>query len=146
MQVNGLELPERLIQLTKSRRWKRPADTHVLAELTGAAKPEDFTFLNLKRVAAETGGMLSLWREGHGNYYNLTSANDPDRSTDSRLLQVERTVLIAVNWDDEAICLDYRESLDEPKVVCGTWPPDPEPCQWKVIAETFDAFVEKLAL
>ncbi|HLY25499.1 MAG TPA: hypothetical protein VKQ72_04105 [Aggregatilineales bacterium] len=146
MNVNGLQLPERLLELAKARRWKRPADTRLLAEITGAAKPQDFTFLNLKRIAAETGGMLSLWREGHGNYYSFTTSSDPDRPTDRRLLNIERAVLIAVNWDDEAICLDYGENLDAPKVVCGTWPVDPEPCQWKIISDSFDAFVDQLGL
>src|SRR5258708_6664157 len=146
MMVNGLHLPERLLELVKARRWKRPADTRILAKISGAAKPQDFTFLNLKRIPAETGGMVSLWMEGHGNYYSLTSFSDPDRSVDPGLLNVNRAILIAVNWDDEAICLDYAENLDVPRVVCGIWPEDRERCQWKIIADTFEAFVEQLGL
>lgn len=146
MTVNGLRLPARLIELLEEGRWTRPSDVSVLAQMTGAERPEDFTFYSLDGMIRETAGNVDLWKEGYGQIYGLTSSSTPNQLSNPEFLDVDRAVLIAGNWNEEIIALDYRENLDEPKVVCGTWPGGRAPGQWKVIATTFNEFGERLGL
>ena len=144
--VNGLQLPALLVELVEDGRWERPIDISVLAEITEAKRPEYFIFDDFDGMIEETDGNIYLWNEGYGDTYSLTSSSDPDTATDSARLNVDLAVLIAGNWNEEVICLDYRESQDQPKVVCGTWPDPQKPCRWKVIAPSFDAFADRLGL
>ena len=142
--VNGLSLPLLLIELIESGRWKRPTDVSVLAEMTGVNRPEEFSFCQMDAIIRETGQFPLLLSEGLGHGYGLTSSNDPSASHNPSFLDVYRAVIIAVNWDEDIICLDYTENLNDPKVVCNlrlkTY------AEWKVIAPTFDAFAERLGL
>jgi hypothetical protein len=146
MIVNGMKLPARLVELMASGRWKRPADVSVLAEMTGAGLPEGFSFDPLEGMIRETSGMHKLPFEGYDYLYGYTSSRDLHAPRDPALLDVDYAVLIAGNHDEEAIALDYRESLDEPKVVCDYWSRDDKGLRWKVIASTFDEFADRLGL
>jgi hypothetical protein len=146
MLVNDLRLPAHLIELLEEGCWNRPSNIGVLAELTGAERPEDFSFNSLDGMSRETAGMMHLWKQGYGHSYSLTSSDDSAISSNPDLLVINRSVLIVGNWDEEVICLDYRESLSEPRVVCGIWPDSQGVCRWKVIAPTFESFAEHLGL
>jgi hypothetical protein len=146
MMVNGLKLPALLIELLETGRWQCPADASVLAAMTGAERPEEFAFDPLDSMIRETAGSVYLYNNGFEHIYNLTSSNASDRLSNPEALIVERSIVIAGNWAEETICLDYRDSLDEPSVVCGIWPDNRGRCYWKIIAPTFAAFAEQLGL
>jgi hypothetical protein len=64
--------------------------------------------------------------------------DDPSR------LDVRLAVVIANNWDEEGLCLDYRPGLNQPRVVAGMWVDDSSPMAWRIIARDFPAFVDLL--
>ena len=146
MIVNGLKIPARLIELIESGRWKCPDDVSVLTEMSGAGYPEGFRFASLDGLIRATAANIELRKRPYGHLYGLTSSNDPNAPRDSDLLDVDRAVLIAGNYDEEVIALDYRENLDEPKVVANTPFPHQGPARWRVIALTFDEFADRLGL
>jgi hypothetical protein len=64
---------------------------------------------------------------------------------DPAILDVDKAVIIAVNWNEEAISLDYRTAVDDPRVMISIWEDD-QKIRWKMIAPNFTAFVESLGL
>ncbi len=146
MRVNGLPVPKLLRKLIDQGRWKRPADTTVLRQLTGSEQIEDFYFLDIDGMQRETNVGHLIDNEKLAWIYGLASSKRKGMPiTDPAMLDVDFAVTIAVNRDEEAICLDYRTSFDDPRVVASVWEDDP-PARWKIIAPSFSLFVSKLNL
>jgi len=148
MQIADLPLPDLLVELIETRRWKTPREVARLAELAGFKKPRRLDFMKPEQMRRETDALVALYEQGYAETYNLlrstpgqSAPDDPGR-VDVRLL-----VVIANNWDEEGICLDYRPGLAHPRVVAGMWPDEEDsPMRWRVIAADFPAFAELIGL
>gem|GEM_PF-2861852 len=146
MLINNLPLPDSLIELLSSGKWERPIDVNKLKELTKFESPQYLIFLGLASIEGETNSAIELVTEGYGRYYSINSSRATGRSiVNSNTLDVDKALIIAVNQDEEVICLDYRESLEAPIVVVSVYQHGTE-CEFKVIAETFDEFAIKIGL
>jgi hypothetical protein len=146
MNVNGLPLPKLLLELLEQGRWKRPSDTTALSQLTGSEHAEDFDFLDVDGMRQETDPEHLINDEESAYIYGLASSKRKGTPiTDSTILDVDNSVLIVINWEEEAICLDYRTSYDDPRVVISLWESN-QPARWKVIAPDFSSFVSQLGL
>jgi hypothetical protein len=142
-----LNLPAALVQLLRAGRWKRPPDVERLAAMTGVQRPDDFTFLDPDGMIRETAAGLDLVRRGQGTIYGLVSTSDAEAyRCPPDFLDAHQSVVLAVNWDEEVICLDYRSNSNEPTVVVSAWPGSQSPPKWKLIAATFDEFARQLGL
>jgi len=148
MHVNNLALPTYLVELIKSGRWKKPENINRLSEMTGVQRPEDFSFLSVDGMERETNGGYFTVEQGIGNIYGIYSSRDTKESLHrADFLDVVNSIIIAVNWDEEVICLDYRENPNEPSVVLSIYPTTSEGSViWKVLAKNFRGFAEKLSL
>ena len=146
MEVNNLSLPLYLLELINTGKWEKPENISILSELTGVQRPEYFSFLLPDSMERETKGAYSLVKSGHGYIYGIYSGNDLSSSSHNNdFLDVAKMIIIAVNLDEEVICLDYRDNPDEPSVVLSVYPPTSEGVvQWKVLAKSFREFAEKL--
>lgn len=144
--VHGLRLPPGLVRLIETGRWRRPADTTMLRELTGTRRSE-FDFAGPEWMERETAGTRRLAANPQdAKLYSLASSRILGHSIDDpSILDVDLAVLIAINWDEEAIFLDYRPSLDRPAVVVSTWE-NGGPNIHRRIAEDFDEFAAKIGL
>lgn len=143
--INGLPLPSGLVRLIEAGQWTRPADTTALRELTGTSK-SDFDFAGPEWMERETAGVRQLASSEFADGYGLASSRRLGRAIgDPSILDVDLAVLIAVNWDEEAIFLDYRPSLTRPAVAVSTWEKD-GPNVHRRIAKDFDEFVGKIGL
>ncbi|MCP4539578.1 MAG: methyltransferase domain-containing protein [Chloroflexi bacterium] len=144
--VNGLLLPKLLLDLLEQGRWKRPCDTTVLSQLTGSEHADDFSFLDVDGMRRETNSEHLINDEKLAHIYGLASSKRKGIPiTDPTILDVDNSVLIAINWEEEAICLDYRTSYDDPRVVVSVWEGN-QPARWKVVAPDFSSFVSRLNL
>ena len=139
MMVNNVPLPKTFVRLLKENRWERKYDKDILAQITNANSPEHFTFYDVDGMHAETAGNIRLYEDGYGEIYSLTHSESQDKSSNKDLLPVDKAIIIAGNWDEEVICLDYRDSLDHPKVVCLIG-------YWHVVADSFDEFATMLGI
>jgi hypothetical protein len=148
MEVNHLLLPSYLVELINAGRWEKPENISLLSEMTGVERPEDFSFLLSDRMERETNSGYSIVNSGQGYIYGIYSGSDLNSTPQSNgFLDVTKSVIIAVNWDEEVICLDYCENPNEPSVVLSIYPPTSEGAvQWKVLAKSFREFAEKLNL
>src|SRR5688572_29804475 len=111
--INGLELPDLLMDLMERNQWKRPKNIDALRTLTGMHRPEKLDFLKLRKMGAESEALFNLYRESHGDLYGLVY---DDTAADK--LDVHRMIVLAVNDDEEGIALDYRGA---PSVIVGAW-------------------------
>jgi hypothetical protein len=146
--VNNLPLPPLLIELITNGEWKLPGNIGQLRELTRVNHPEDFSFLGVDGMIRETDGARRLTTDlqqaqGYGLY---SSKQLGDSAMNSQQLDVDMAVLITVNWDEEAIFLDYRISKENPSVVLAHWPDNKAPAVHRQIARDFAEFVVKIGL
>jgi SMI1-KNR4 cell-wall len=137
--VNGLTLPDLLIEILESGRWKAPEDKILLANF-GIEDVGDLEFLTLEEMESNTAQSKMLIEKGYGDMMGLTSKNEmaPDG-----YLNVSQSVVIAATHGDEALCLDYSNS-ENPKVVASCVLNNK--MRWKTVAESFEKFVELLSL
>jgi len=146
VEVNGLNLPEPLLTLMRAGGWKRPRNTQPIADLTGIKDPARLEFLTLRRMIAETNSVMNLYSEGHAATYGLTYTGRENEQ--GRVLDVNRMVVLAVNDDEEGICLDYRTNPAEPSVIAGIWQGQGanEHVEWKTAAADFVTFAARIGL
>lgn len=146
--VNGMPLPAALCGLIRSDAWRRPASVAALRELTGVSRPEDLAFLTVEGMKRETAIAMKLAadpRYAHG-YGLRSSARDGAPVGARTTIDVDRCVVIAVNSDEEAVFLDYRDGQDEPAVVIGYWPADAATASHRILAKSFGEFATRIGL
>jgi hypothetical protein len=144
MNVSDLPLPALLVEMIEARRWKAPRNLNRLAEIAGFKKARKLDFMKPEQMQRETDALIALYEQGFAEKYGLllseegkTAPDDPTR------VDVRLVVVIANNWDEEGICLDYRPGLAKPRVMAGMWPDDEDALMhWRVIARDFPEFVE----
>lgn len=147
MVVNGLLLPATLVYLLQQGRWKRPATVDRLAALTGVQRPEEFIFLDHAGMIRETTASRAIVDRSQGALYGLIATPHGDGlSFACDVLDVCHAVVLAMTWDEDFLCLDYRSHLDQPTVVVSRWSDEKSPPKWICIAPTFDSFAQQLNL
>ena len=75
----------------------------------------------------------------------VSSSQTGQEVTDPETLDVDMAITIAENWDDEMICLDYRSSFDNPRVLFSGDDSGPS-VRWKTIAKDIKSFADYLGL
>ena len=146
MKINGLLLPQHLITLVSQGLWKRPSNTDALQKLTGCKSCHEFDFLSFESMKRESNPTHLIEDDKLANIYWLRSSLRMGKEiTDTRFLDIDKAIIIALNWDEEAICLDYRSSMDKPRVVASCIDND-RIGQWKVIASDIETFTKAIGL
>jgi hypothetical protein len=75
--------------------------------------------------------------------YGLASSKElGHKIEDERLLDIDNAIFIADNYDEEVICLDYREN--PPCVLAGLW--GKRYAKWYKMAPDFETFARELGL
>jgi hypothetical protein len=123
--VNGLPLPRELLALIEAGRWRCPDDQSRLDQLF----PDrgEFCCYSFGEMESETKGVfrdcIPMW---HGQ---------PDPSNPPGDIDPKRTVLIAdlgIGYD-QPIAIDYRLSLEQPRVLTLHWNRLDPPLPWEEI-------------
>lgn len=146
MIINQLLLPRLLQELIEQDRWKKPIDVTVLEAITHSRNGTDFTFLDVRGMQRES-YPIHLVKDGKlAMIYHLASSKLSGKPIDDEgVLDIDKAVFIAINWSEEAICLDYRSSHDNPRVVASVIKED-ELSKWKIISPDFKTFALRLGL
>ena len=147
MIVNGLVLPELLCRLVEAGTWKRPVEEGPFRQLTKIARPQDFTFLDFDGMARETRAARQLASDlTTARLYGLKALGVSEVPNGHEgLLDIAKAVMIAVNWDEDAIFLDYRKAA-EPSIVLSCWSNASSNAICREIAPNFGAFAEAIGL
>jgi hypothetical protein len=96
----------------------------------------------------ETNGGSFIVENGQGNIYGIYSSRDSEESLHhADFVDIANSIVIADNWDEEVVCLDYRENPNDPSVVLSIYPTTNEgSVQWKMLAKNFREFADGLNL
>jgi len=134
-------LPEYLIYLMESNLWVAPKDQAILFELIGSLGDINFRFLNISEMASYVEQNRFLIDEGFGDNYGIQSSKLLGHPIlDSKILDIDLSIVIADNHNEEAITLDYRNSIEVPRVMAQVGDDD----NWKIIANSFEEFFQKI--
>lgn len=145
--VNGLPLPPLLVALLKQDKWQHPGNDVLRKVIPFLYHP--VIFLKVETMRFESSGVLAddvfsseLFHEARGS--------KSDIPVELPWLDVEKAIMIAVNLEfgaDVGIALDYRTSMDDPRVVASEWLRS-EPLAvehiWREVTPTLSEFVERI--
>lgn len=142
--INGLVLPHKLQELIKQGRWKTPEIQAFLARIRGNSS-NPLTFMNLEQMKRESDyhHLLDLTKK-FGKQYGLASSKLTGSPVeDISIIDIDLMVLIAVNSEEETLCLDFRASLDHPRVMADVYQNESR-VRWVEITPDFETFTEIL--
>lgn len=144
--VNGLPLPQLLLHLLDSGRWKTPDDQVMRVKIPRLKEPVDFLG-SVEQIAFESQGFLSDDERTAILFHEYRGSSGIQKPLPWR--DVERSLLIAVNRElgaDLGIALDYRPGLEDPSVLISDWWTGDHTCHWHEISKTFSEFASLLKL
>lgn len=143
--VDELPLPIYLVELIKQNRWGLPVDAARLKKVTNYSGNTEFDFLapenmiRVNRLVDLIDDPEIAYRFGHASSQKLGHA-----IIDQTMLDVDLAVIIAMNWDEESICLDYRSDINNPTVVFSQW--TATRTIWQTVAPNIEEFANALGL
>jgi hypothetical protein len=146
--VNGLPLPKLLIELLQTGKWQHPGHDVIHKVIPFLGVPVMF-LESAKHMQSESSGWAAE-DEYSSNLFHEVRGSEIAAPVTLPWLDVEKAFFIAVNQefgDDVAIALDYRTSVDDPRVVASEWQRgDQFVTFWREVTPTFSEFVERLGL
>jgi len=153
--VRGLALPQLLVSLLDSGRWRHPGDDMLGAVVPWFEDPLDFLDSpgQMRRESCFLYEDGSVDNPRDSAFFHVVRGSVAGLS-DLPWLDVEQAFNIAVNrrlGDDVAIALDYRTDPSDPRVVgSDVWTSQHQAGRvqyvWRQVAPTFSAFAEALGL
>jgi hypothetical protein len=138
--MKDLPLPNLLVEMLNSGRWKAPDDKELIKKI-GIEDADDLSFLSLAGMESNTNQLRQLALNGYSDLMGLCSGNV--ELLPEGYLDVTKAIVIAATYGDEALCLDYSNSI-EPKIVVTN--NTGSSTRWLLVAENFEKFVEILGL
>jgi hypothetical protein len=139
-------VPPLLTELIEAGRWKQPSDEIIKSVIPFLQDPMDF-LPTLAAMWQESTGLLADSPEMAELFHEYRGSKVPARELP--WLDVDKALFIAVNRIDGVdlgIVLDYRTSLDDPKVVASDWQSDGNTHHWREVENKFSDFVRKLRI
>lgn len=140
MEVNNLLLPNELVELISQGKWELPDNPNELERLTGV---NNFIFLAPFNMSLETKNSHDLINRGLGYAFNLRSSKkEGNPILDLEALDVDLSVMIAIDLNENILCLDYRSNPENPRVVGLIT----EKLRWIEVAPDFKSFAVAIGL
>ncbi|MGC4809732.1 hypothetical protein ACLQ29_04280 [Micromonospora sp. DT228] len=145
-QINGLPLPDPLIDLIESGRWRHPGDEVLRHLIPWLDDPLDFmTTIDELRLQNRLTAQLDSDTMG---FFHI-GRGSAGRPVVMPWLDLDQAVFIAVcryAGDDISIALDYRTNPSDPRVLATAVIPAARHCSWRQVTPTFTQFVDALHL
>jgi hypothetical protein len=141
--VNGLPLPPLLVELVKQDKWQHP--NHEVMRTVIPFLSDPVIFIEIENIHRQSTRYLEIMERWSFNAISGAKSTVP---VELPWLDIDRAVLIAANQqtgDDVAIALDYRTSIDNPRVVASDWHNNKQHL-WREVTPTFSEFVERIGI
>jgi hypothetical protein len=142
--INGMPLPRDLIALVEAGRWKQPADLSgfdrlfpALAETKSFLK---FTLYSLDYMQFENRHWLN---QTDPMFLGTRDHENPPGDIDPSLSLLVGDLGFGL---EQPIALDYRLSIDEPRVLTLNWWDGGRESRWVVIARSVRTFADLVGL
>lgn len=144
MHVNGHRLPALLTHLLENGRWHAGNAAQALWTATGFDPRASLCFLDVPGMSRETKGARSVADSDQASHYGLMHTRA--RDLNPGFLDAAQLVVIAVDRDENIICLDYSQNPEMPSVKCSQYPAGCGSVQWHEISLTFETFASIIGL
>jgi len=145
MRVDGLLLPQPLVEALESGRWPRTAAEAVKQNLHCLVAEERI------RGFAPDESIIYLYHPPFHTVASVLAGRDATFYHQFGMLEqiVPEAAIEIADFglgSDAPILLDYRASPTDPSVIRLCWPGDGRPNCWKVMAPDFSSFIKALGL
>ncbi|WP_265594113.1 hypothetical protein [Haloferula sp. BvORR071] len=141
-----LQLPALLGEMLADGSWKHPGDEVISRLIPFIREPLQFRS-SVEQITTPQDCLMGPDEAENATFHEYRGSQVGPR--DLPWLDVEQSLLIAINripGDDLAIALDYRSSVEDPRVIASEWvDTDGGCCLWREVAPTFAAFLAQLA-
>lgn len=141
--VNELPIPMLLKELLSSGKWKHPGNK-ILKSVVPFFKEEVVFLETVEQMEGESHNLC----EDLDWFFEKDSDKD-ERANSLPYRDLKKSFLIAVcksPGDDIAIALDFRTSLENPRVIGNNWHSKIKGCPWEEISPTFEEFVNRIKI
>jgi len=142
-----IELPKQIAKLIELGLWKINDNCQLLKKL----RQEHNWKLNISLIEnfeLEQNGLKSLAEDSSvGDLYGVYLTNQRNDKTHLDWIDANKAIEISVNYDEECICLDYRFSKTNPRILasfhCNL---SSQVLRWKEIAVNIDDLILQLGI
>lgn len=144
MEINNLKLPEILSNLIIQNNWMAPKDLEKFFAKTNfnIKYQVDFFSVNEMKLTAKNFGIAS--RKIDSDFYKIKSSKLEHREIhEIGYIDIEKAINIIGNFNEEVICLDYRISMDEPRLVCCSFN-DTEEMFYRFLSPNLETFLDEI--
>jgi hypothetical protein len=144
--VDGLPIPPLLMDLIQSGRWRQPSDAKVREIIPFLMEP--VVFLESPKGASSV-SVSALAIYPHTGVLRIARGSISPEADSLPWLDFEKALWLAINrypGDDLGIVLDYRESIDDPRVLASDWQCDKTATVWREVATGFSQFANQLGI
>jgi len=91
-------------------------------------------------------GLLITSKDDVKEFYGVYLTGQLDADSNRDWLDANKSIMIGCNYDEEAICLDYRFSKEFPRIVASDYSKSNKSGRWKEIAKSIDELIIKLGI
>ena len=153
--INGLKLPEKLIQLIETNKWTAPFDKSGIKEILKLPESlkdrfdpfDDYANFATYGLGLMTSETLAIRRWEIDK--DLMFLGKADEIVKPGTIDSNKSILIADLGfgSDSPFVLDYRVDTEHPSVMIIRWGEDSfEDNRWMKIADSFDSFIDKIGI
>ena len=145
--MKSVELPDKIKKLMIAELWIAKDDCPLNEELK-----KDFNWtgkINLfNNIEKNDAGLFTTSQTKFAkNTYGTYRTGDRDDEKNLDWIDANKTIMIACNHDEESICLDYRFSKTNPRIVATYYETLPQHIgRWKEIAKSEEELIMKLGI
>lgn len=146
-EIRGMRFPQPFIELWTAGQWEQPSEHLIQSLIPCLDGPIEF-IEEMDWMVLENSGHLADSPEGvqlNRAYHGSESQEKPDLPW----LDVDQALFVAVNrlhGDDLGIAIDFRTSLENPRVVASRWCYSLGRIEWELVTNTFTEFLERLEM
>ncbi len=137
MEINGLKLPEYYQELVEKLGWDsfKEVVKKAIVNVSTSRYKDEYRVLTLEGMRVYTEELRGISKSDVAKYYGLQSSNGSDT------IDIDHSIIIAVNDDEDAICLNYERDTNNSEVKEIFSLPKGH-CQWVVIASNFEELLD----
>lgn len=142
-----IQIPSKIKWLMESGLWEAEENCELSEILRIDYNWSDKIKLYSNLDKKEGGLLITSETEEIGNIYGTYRTGDKNDEEALDWIDANKAIMISVNYDEESICLDYRFSKVNPRIVATYFASLPKRYgRWKEIAKNEDELITKLGI
>ena len=144
--IRTVELPRKIKELMVSGLWIAMENCPLNEELQKYFRWDGKVMLynNLEKVDC---GLLATSEGNAKEFYGTYRTDEKEDKLNLDWIDANKSIMVACNYDEEAICIDYRFSKKSPRIVATYYANSSKRNgRWKEIATNEEELIKKLGI